>query len=700
MSSVANFQTIFDFMNNSIYIRRRNKVFVEKGTDNLPENYIAAILKNLESLGYTFSENLIETLKTLSLEKLTDFYHETVKNLREIVGAHREFNPMYPNFPNQVLEMPEARLYLNAIIHYITNALPNFEKKERIPLLDSVKLKIIEAGTIEDFESIFTRLAASNTSLSATDKADVKWFAENYKDDIFRLMPEQIPQKENIAYIGGLLIANTEESEKFLREKIKTATDVLRLAVTMCEGDVSLANAAKFRTFKRFERHVLLSLLENCGNITEDMLRWKKRWIRLGEKLHAGEFSDKFPRSFEAFDIIRNDKPFETFNAKIERSLNEKDAEKVIELLDARAGDFARRLDHLLRIDETKQSEVLEKFAQRSEQISTPVLLQVKTHFENRGKKSDLRTFFPKGDVAKVFSVPNNLPFLSQEIRAEVIKTCKNALLKRFSKLAPLGKCYLDEKLKNYLVPFSQRSASKALRTIVRGSRIDLPEAKVIRFFLWWKNGKERTDIDLSAALYDENLNYQDIVSYYNLKNYGGHHSGDIVDAPDGAAEFIDVDITRTLEMKIRYVVMSLNSFTSQPYCDLPECFAGWMARSHADSGEIFEPKTVENRIDLASDTRICIPLIIDLHENQVIWTDIALKKSPLWNNVHQNLRGVSLMTKALTTLTKTSLHELFALHIEARGEIIMSPDHADTIFSVEKGITPFNIETIASEFM
>lgn len=148
------------------------------------------------------------------------------------------------------------------------------------------------------------------------------------------------------------------------------------------------------------------------------------------------------------------------------------------------------------------------------------------------------------------------------------------------------------------------------------------------------------------------------------------------------------------------YVVMSLNSFTQQPYCDLPECFAGWMGRTHADSGEIFEPRTVENRIDLASDTRICLPLMVDLHENQVIWTDIALKKSPLWNNVQQNLRGVSLMTKALTTLTKTNLHELFALHIEARGEVVASPDTADTIFSVERGITPYDLETIAAEFM
>lgn len=289
---------------------------------------------------------------------------------------------------------------------------------------------------------------------------------------------------------------------------------------------------------------------------------------------------------------------------------------------------------------------------------------------------------------------------MNEKTCARAAEICANALVQRFAELPRLGRCFLDDELKNYLAPFSQRSASKALRTIVRGSRINLPDAKVIRFFLWWKNGKARTDIDLSAALYDENLIYRDVVSYYNLKNYGGHHSGDIVAAPDGAAESIDIDVEKTREMKIRYVVMSLNSFTQQPYCDLPECFAGWMARTHADSGEIFEPKTVKNKIDLASDTRISLPLIADLYENKVIWTDIALKNQPYWNNVRENLSGVSPMTRAMTSLTKTNLYELFDLHIRARGERVDSVENADAIFSVEKGVTPFDLETIASDFM
>jgi hypothetical protein len=286
-------------------------------------------------------------------------------------------------------------------------------------------------------------------------------------------------------------------------------------------------------------------------------------------------------------------------------------------------------------------------------------------------------------------------------VAAELSAVCQRALLDRFSKLPPLGKCYLDERLKSYLVPFSQRSASKSLRTLVRGSRLPLPDCTTLRFFVWWKNGKSRVDIDLSAAMYDAEFGYVSTLAYYNLKDYGAHHSGDIVNAPKGAAELIDIDIARCLERQVRYVVMCLNSFTQQPYCDLPECFAGWMARAKPNSGEIFEPKTVIDKVDVASQTKMCLPAVFDLAGREVIWADIAITGNPRFaNNVHNNLSGVSLMLRALTQLRKTDLYTLFALHAQARGERVSEVESADSVFSIDRGLTPFDLDRIAAEFM
>ncbi len=33
-----------------------------------------------------------------------------------------------------------------------------------------------------------------------------------------------------------------------------------------------------------------------------------QRWVRLGEILHPGEYKNQFPKSFEAFNKIRNEK--------------------------------------------------------------------------------------------------------------------------------------------------------------------------------------------------------------------------------------------------------------------------------------------------------------------------------------------------------------------------------------------------------
>lgn len=661
------------------------------------------MLKNIEALGFTFSEQLIQACRELSLQQLTALYREVIDALRQAKGAHHIHKPMYPNFPEQVMAMDEVDLYINAIVHYLTDGryLPASERKERMPLLDEVELQVIELGTQEEFERLFGQIAASNTSLSEQDKEDLTWFVAAYGSDIARLLPDAVPQKENMAFLAGLLITHTDHAQEFVSQFCRTATDVLRLAVAMSGGDVSLATATKFRSFRREERALLLGLLNRLTNPTEDMLRWKARWIRLGERLHPGEYAKTYPNAAEAFGILRNDIPVATFNSKLEQVLAKQKTEAVLRLLSSRPGELARRLDHLLRLNATTQDAVLEAFEAAAEKISTPVLLQVRQHFQARPLPTPLRVFFPKGNLAKAYAAPNTLSELPEAVCGRVVLICGVALLARFRNLPPLGKVYVDSELSRYKIPFAQRSASKSFRTIARGSRLPLPaDCKVLRFFLWWKNGRERTDIDLSAAMFDVEFVYKDIVSYYNLKAYGGCHSGDIVDAPEGASEFIDITLSKVKAAGIRYVVMTLNSFTQQPYCELPECFAGWMARQQPDSGEIYEPKTVQDRLDITADTRIAIPLIIDVEAEQVIWCDMALRRNPRWqNHVHGNLSGIAATLQAMTRLNKPNLYDLFRLHAAARGELVESPEQAEIVFSAADGI-PFRHEEIASGYL
>ncbi len=308
--------------------------------------------------------------------------------------------------------------------------------------------------------------------------------------------------------------------------------------------------------------------------------------------------------------------------------------------------------------------------------------------------------FLPKSEVGKAQVIKSTLPDLPGTTCSAIASICRETLLERFAKLPPLGKCYIDPGLSRFAVPGSQRSAAKALRTVARGSRLALPKGDTLRFFIWWKNGTDRTDLDLSAILFADDFSYIDVVAYYNLKNFGGHHSGDIVDAPNGASEFIDISVSRCRERDVRFVVMCVTSFTSQPYCDLPECFAGWMSREKPDSGEVYEPRTVFDRLDLAANTKVALPVIFDLKNREILWLDLSLKGTPHWaNNVANNLHNIQLLMKAFNDRDWLNMYDLLEMHVQARGEIVDSEEIADTVFSVANE-TPFRLERIASEFL
>ncbi|QDT96806.1 TerD family protein [Gimesia aquarii] len=691
-----------------IYLTKSLKVILPEGQVKAAPTVVSTVARNLQSLGFGLSAPLLERLSVLLEETVIEWYDEVLPVLKKMVGAHRSFDPMYPNFPKQVMEASDAELFFNAMTHYygfvlsdlLDNpnlvVLPHYEKEAR-PLLEEFhELRWIDLGSEEDFDSIFTKLAASNGSLSESDKEILSWFATNR--DVTNLIPEAIPQKETLAF----LVAKLPDPECLL-SAVKTATDVLRVAVTMSEGDVSLAEPTKFRNFSKRERRFLLHCLNETGSSrTEDMLRWKSRWIRLGERLHPGDYKKRFPEALKSFDVLRNSEPYKTFNGKVEAAISKGNAEPTLALLTQRPGDFARRLDHVLR-SHANQEAILEGFFSVIQKVSTPVLLQAWSHFHNRDS-IESRAFFPKGNAAKVQFKAGSLSPLGDGIAEKVSRGIRDVLVQRFSNLSSLGKVFIDERLKNQFVPFSQRSASRSLRAITRGSKFDLPDGDTVRFFCWWKNiaqGDEwhaRVDLDLSASLFDSAWELKGDISYYNLREGQCYHSGDITSAPQGACEFIDINLSSVLEMKARYVVMSVLSYSHQPFIALPECFGGWMMRKKPNSGEIFEPKTVQDKMDITAVSRACVPIIIDAQERKAYWADLGLKSIGQINNALQNSVGFTHIGRSIVELQKPTLWELFQMHLEG---LVESPEEADTIFGLHEGtVTAFDTSVIMSEYL
>lgn len=707
---------------NEILLRRKNKVIVERGSETNPNNqYIVTMMKNVESLGYTFSKELFEVLQTLNKYDLQKFYLELIPMLKKLVGADVVYKPMYPNFPESVMEADYIELFINAIVHYWSGGTlyPNEEKNERLPLFEETKVKVIDLGCKEDLQSIFNNLCQSKTSISQTDKEDLEWIFKN----IQVVFPDEVPLKENIALIGKLYLENYPlVTSKDIQKYFKTATDVLRLITAMSDGDISLATNTKFRSFRRKERRMLLELLQGCGVIEEDMLRYKNRWIRIGERLHPSEYSEaQFGKVITAFNKLRNGIKIETFAGKVTKAIETEDYKSALILLKKRPGELARKLDQLLRNADDKNS-VINTFKDVASEVSTPVLLQVKEHFAHRNEKLKSRVFFPKGNLARCHCIENTLSDIDEKYCNAIVKICENALVENYKSKDFLGNVYLSEEFKRYIVPFSQRSASKTLKTIVRGSKLPIDDnTKAMRAFIWWTNmGNQsdeyddygsRVDLDLSAAIFDENWNYMEHVSYTNLRSdrYNACHSGDITNGGsvngDGVSEFLDVDIDSVVKYGARYIVYQVYNYTGQKYSDMPHAMFGWMSREDVKSGEIYEPKTIEQKMDLTSQSTVCIPVIFDCVNREVIWCDMNLSLNGCHsnrggNNVESNLSGVAATCYSMVNMSKPNLYDLINIHIKARGLRVENKEDADVVFDIDSGITPFDTEVFMGEYL
>jgi hypothetical protein len=702
---------------NSIFLRRKSKIClpeITEGNKAIPVTYLAAMLRNFAGLGFIFTTNVIERLKYLPVSVLEDFYLKTMITLKQLKGV-KTYEPMYPNFPKQVMEASSAELFMNAIVQYWFGAYPAYEKEERLPLFEETEITVIDLGTPKEFGKIFHDMMSSNASISELDKKELDWFFANLTDLACRMVPAAMPQKEILAYTVGLISKYVTGNIELIMPLFTTATDVLRLAVALSDGDVSLAKKTKFRNFTRPERRLFLAVINslNYYNLRENMQQYREPWLRIAHQLHPGEVQFKYPTAFKAFHALRNENKVRTFDGKVEIAFKNKNCVDLCTLLVKRPGVFARTLDRILRSFPNEHAQILSEFATVAAEASTPVLIQTLAHIRKRSNTPQLRSYVPKGNIGKVQIHDNTFTDLPSDTVKSAEAVCEKSLETKFSDLDEMQTVFLDDNMVDYVIPFGQRSASEALRIIPRGSHMPLADKSTLRLFTWWKNNTGRVDVDLSVLLFREDWSTYGRLSYTNLRddNIRSYHSGDITSpAPAGACEFVDINKQSALRKGARFVLMNLLSYTRQPFKDF-ECIAGWMDRDGIQSGEIFEPTTVTQRYDVNSDVRVHIPVLFDLKENKAIWIDLAItdKINRGGNNVESNAVTLNRLAQVITERGYYNLHELFKLHTRARkGKFVETPEEADVVFTAsdyksenkQTVVTPYDTEVIAAEFL
>ncbi|KRA39032.1 hypothetical protein ASD81_10765 [Nocardioides sp. Root614] len=666
---------------------------------------------NLERVGFALSRPVIDNWSAADPADVIRVGTQLSAVARELVGDHVAHTAMYPNFPAQVMAASDAELYLNAFLHYYgdligARIMPVYQAAPRRHRRDpQILMRPVGLAADDEITALASSLMAANGGLSPTDRDDLRVLARWNAQRFASAVPESFVNRENRATVTALLLDTGRPEADRLLQEMSTATDVLRLAAGLSGGDVSLAEQTKFVSFSRKIRRDLLALLESANDPLDDMLRRTEEFKRLGERLHPGEHRIRFPNAARAFDVIRQGLDHETFNSRIETLILSGDSVAATRLLSTRPGILARRLDELVRLRAEHAALVITEFESVASDVATRVLLQARAHFASRGT-GRLRAFFPKGNISRVRTVPDQLPSISEESRARIVAVLDAALVKRFVALPPLGKVYIDPAMALYAVPLSARSASRSLRTAGRGSHLPLPDAEVLRFFIWWQdqstdNERARVDLDLSAVLYDETFAKTAQIAYYNLRGSGCTHSGDITSAPQGASEFIDIERAKLQRNGYRYVVMVVTSYTEQPFNELPGCFAGVMGRGEPQSGEIYDPATVLDRWDLSGDKRIAVPLIIDLQSNELIWTDLTFSNHlQSVNAVANNNSSLASVVEAMVEFQPPTVQDLLVAHAQARGKLVTNRVDADFVVALDGDLSPLDLDRLMAEFV
>ena len=687
--------------------------------DAVEPKALAGMLRSFHTLGYTLDRKVVKHLSSCSVENVTAFYNQYYLLMKQEKGVLYPHKVFYPNFP-EMEDMTDFDYWLRATLHYLTARKDDYgfmnqdlpAGKEYRSRAGSTECEILHGVSAKQAKKLLILEAKKSfEGKMAISEEKAKVLALIFKDYGKEIDIESIPFHENIGVYVNVLGGKKRFNEKML-SFASVPTDVLRVYAVLSEASPTLASPIKFISLPRGTRRILLSKLnafaEKKGNICEDLARNEFLWKRALELLHPGEFSSQYPILAKQVHAFRNEE-YETYYSSLEQA--KPDQDRYLELLSRRPGEFARKLDATLRIVGYEPGKTLDAFAKVAKDIATPVLLSLWTFYQNRpgaqGRVFRFHTVFGY----RVYGTTRGLPQMLESLRQQILSLIESALKEIYANRERIEKVYLSPTLKQYAVPTNARSANSANKTLTYGTRIDLKkDVRYLRCFTHWKNRpieNGRVDIDLSAEFFSEDFRRHKSLAWHNmaeLNKFHCFHSGDFVTAPQGASEFIDLDL-ETLAPFYRYVAIVDTMYYGSDYASTPECFAGLAAISEKaydkprEKKQRLNPATVKYKFDLT--TKGCgeiICFVIDTKARQLIWADSAFE-SPLSQVAAGDIRVIGQVQDVLKA--RMNLYDFFKLH-EGHVRFVDGPKDAKFFIGEEDeaDLKPYFVQDIIAHWL
>ena len=386
--------------------------FLKSNKNTLSIAEFATIVKKFQGFGYTFEKNLASIIFRLDREYAIELCEEMLENIKDF-KSDKNYTVFYKNFPDEVMNMETADIYLNQILHYWFGYLPNGEneniKKEDYGSEPSelVKLSHLKLVVDKDIEILFENLLSSNVTLSQQYLEDVCFLSDGFSVEELKKYCKNIKMKETLTTFASY----TLKKRNVLIGNFDTATDILRLITKISNDSFDKNNNSllssnnslnakhiHFKYFNRTELNAIMQKLNKISNILPDIKRYKKVWHNFfmfyAKKINL----KKYKNVKRAVNMIFGEFSFETEKGYFNKmrvniqKMNDDELKIFTERFSKYSGDYARNILSLLNVASENQYEIiLNELKNCMKDVNNRVLLQLYDRILNLLEKENLK---------------------------------------------------------------------------------------------------------------------------------------------------------------------------------------------------------------------------------------------------------------------------------------------------------------------
>ena len=603
-----------------LILLENNLVSIPEGKfkTKLSKEVLATIFANLAYYGFVLSKDAYKKLSYLDNKSVELWWANIEPVLKEVTGDNRKMDDfvVYKNFPKEVLNMTESEYWFNQILMYI--GLPNEiftqEEKNRKPLKDKIKLKVLQLSNENSTKSILDTLLGSPARWTNDQFSYVCHFIIKEKLD-FNI--SKVPFKENMVQIVSKVF------DEGVELKIKSATDVLRLAIGLSDGDVSMRTNTKFKSFTRKQRIFLLNLLDNSTNLEEDTARDANKWKKFIYALHPGDYANKFLNVNKVYNLLYKDK-VTTFNSKVEKSLREVNDAEFFSLISQRPGEFVRRLNSSIK---NFGHDAATQFAKVADKLTVSQLLKLKKYLETCNERI-FKTIAPKGNWTKMQVLLNDVK-INDNTRLFLMTTIEHLIAQKLKLKLPNSLINLGENMDMVKL----QTSDSDLTPYGRGTSFPIPDnVKFIRSASYWATTGEfgNTWFDNGWNFFDKNWKTMATCCWTNVNELGGAavFSGDPTNSKDmegRACQMIDLYLDKLEEAGVRYAVWNILAYSKITFSKATDVYAALQWGEKPQQGKLFEPSRCQLSFQLKGDNLTKYISYVDVKERKVVYMDANL---------------------------------------------------------------------------